>query len=299
VRLGSTSLIALALVLGTAQAGAQSTSAEESADARWDRLQAERAAEAARQRDARERYEQGVREAAEARARYEADMARHAGEVERARAAQADYERQRADHDGRTSGEPTAQQRPNRDTARSERQRQREARDENQRCERRARRRGRLIGGLLGGVAGGIVAQNGGSAAQMVAISAPVSLLLGEAITRLLDCREREQAAAATERVIEQATAAPAAAPAPTQGAGQNDGAQRGSVTTAAVGQTVSWTSETRPGVSGSSTITGLEREAGGGECMTVTDIIIVDGQETRAPKRMCRRPPSQRFVRV
>ena len=35
------------------------------------------------------------------------------------------------------------------------------------------------------------------------------------------------------------------------------------------------------------------------GDCMTVTDVVIVDGQETRAPKRMCRRPPSNRYVRV
>ena len=27
--------------------------------------------------------------------------------------------------------------------------------------------------------------------------------------------------------------------------------------------------------------------------------VIIIDGQETRAPKRMCRRPPTNRFVRV
>jgi hypothetical protein len=32
---------------------------------------------------------------------------------------------------------------------------------------------------------------------------------------------------------------------------------------------------------------------------MTVTDVIIVDGSETRAPKRMCRRPPQNRYVRV
>ena len=51
--------------------------------------------------------------------------------------------------------------------------------------------------------------------------------------------------------------------------------------------------------MTGSSTVTALEQEPGGGECMTVTDIIIIDGQETRAPKRMCRRPPSNRFVRV
>jgi hypothetical protein len=180
-----------------------------------------------------------------------------------------------------------------REAERAERRRQREAREEIRRCERRARGRGRLIGGLIGGIAGGIVGRNGGSAAEMVAISAPVSLLLGEAISSLLDCREREQAAQATEAAIAQATAQPAATqPVAGQPAG-DAGAQRG------VGTTVAWSSETRPGVTGSSTITGLEQEAGGGECMTVTDIVIVDGQETRAPKRMCRRPPSQRFVRV
>jgi hypothetical protein len=50
--------------------------------------------------------------------------------------------------------------------------------------------------------------------------------------------------------------------------------------------------------VSGSSTVTAQE-QSGDGACMTVTDIVIVDGQETRAPKRMCRRPPSTRYVRV
>jgi hypothetical protein len=32
---------------------------------------------------------------------------------------------------------------------------------------------------------------------------------------------------------------------------------------------------------------------------MTVTDVVIVDGEETTAPKQMCRRPPSNRYVRV
>jgi hypothetical protein len=32
---------------------------------------------------------------------------------------------------------------------------------------------------------------------------------------------------------------------------------------------------------------------------MTVTDVVIVDGEETRADKQMCRRPPSNRYVRV
>jgi hypothetical protein len=268
----ASSVIALALIAGAGHALAQNPEA----DARFERLKAEREAEAERQREAQRRYEQGVRDAEAARARYEADLARHNEEVRRAEAAQANYRQRRADYDAQTgvAAVPRAERR-------SEiRRESREARSINAQCQRRARRRGRLLGGLIGG----IVARNGGSAAEMVAISAPVSLLMGEAISRLLDCREQEQAAAATEQVVEQAAAAPPA----TEG-----GAARG------VGTTVAWTSETRPGVTGSSTVTGLEQEPGGGECMTVTDIVIVDGQETRAPKRLCRRPPSQRFVRV
>jgi hypothetical protein len=271
------SVAALALLIGAGHAVAQ----DADADARFERLKVERAAEVARQREAQERYEQGVRDAAAARARYEADMTRHNEEVQRAQAAQADYERQRANHLAETGGQAgSGSARPERTERRGESRREsRQARSVNEQCRRRARGRGRLLGGLVGGIAGGIVGRN---AAEMVAISAPISLLMGEAITRLLDCREQEQAAAATEQVVQQA-----------QAQAQTAGAERG------VGQTVAWTSETRPGVTGSSTVTALEQEAGGGECMTVTDIIIVDGQETRAPKRLCRRPPSQRFLRV
>ena len=99
----------------------------------------------------------------------------------------------------------------------------------------------------------------------------PVGALIGEAIASLLDCDEQEKAAAATERVVE-----------------------RGSV-----GTSESWTSETRPGVTGSSTVTAVQTTPAGEQCLTVTDIVIVDGEETRAPKRMCRRPPTNRYVRV
>lgn len=273
----SSSIIALALVAGAVHAPAQ----DPAADARFERLKAEREAEAARQRAAQQSYEQGVRDAEAARARYEADLARHNEEVRRAEAAQADYRRRQADYEAQAGGDATA-----RSERRSEGRREsRDARDINAQCQRRARRRGRLIGGLVGGVAGGIVGRNTRNPVAALAVAVPVSLLIGEAISRLLDCREQEQAAAATEQAVEQVAVQQAQA--------DTAGAERG------VGTTVAWTSETRPGVTGSSTVTGLEQEAGGGECMTVTDIIIVDGQETRAPKRMCRRPPSNRFVRV
>ncbi len=135
----------------------------------------------------------------------------------------------------------------------------------------RNRRRGRGIGGVLGGIAGGL--SPFGGAAGVVASVLPVGELLGEAIAAMLDCNEQQKAAHATEDVV------------------------RGN---AAVGTTSTWTSETRANVRGSSTLTAAEPTArDGSQCVTVTDIVIVDGEETRAPKRMCRRPPNNRYVRV
>ena len=132
----------------------------------------------------------------------------------------------------------------------------------------RNRRRGRGIGGFLGGLAGGRLGPLGNAVSNVL----PVGSLLGEAVASMLDCREQQQAAAATEQAVE-----------------------RGGV-----GSTSTWASETRPGVTGSSTVTAAAPATPQGEpCMTVTDIVIVDGEETRAEKRMCRRPPSNRYARV
>jgi surface antigen len=133
----------------------------------------------------------------------------------------------------------------------------------------RNRRRGRGIGGVLGGVAGAFGGRIGGAAGVVTSVL-PVGALLGEAIAGLLDCREQRQAATATEEAV------------------------RGGV-----GTTASWESETRPNVTGSSTVTAADTSSAEGACMTVTDIVIIEGQETRAPKRMCRRPPNNRYVRV
>jgi hypothetical protein len=93
---------------------------------------------------------------------------------------------------------------------------------------------------------------------------------LSEGVQRRLDCHEQQQAEVATAHAI-----------------------------TGGVGTTSRWRSETRAHVSGSSTVTAVDRTTAEGACLTVTDVIIVDGEETRAPKRMCRRPPSNRYVRV
>jgi len=52
--------------------------------------------------------------------------------------------------------------------------------------------------------------------------------------------------------------------------------------------------SETRENVSGTSTVVARnDNDKGGMQCITVSDVIIVNGEETTADKRMCRRPGS------
>lgn len=63
------------------------------------------------------------------------------------------------------------------------------------------------------------------------------------------------------------------------------------------IGSTAEWTSDTRDGVRGRSTVTGRSQRAGGGDCLQVTDVVIVDGEETTVPKTMCRVPPQTRYV--
>ena len=65
------------------------------------------------------------------------------------------------------------------------------------------------------------------------------------------------------------------------------------------VGTEASWQSDTRPNVHGSSKVTAQKQLADGSQCMTVTDVVIVDGQETTVPKQMCRAPGKSGYVKV
>lgn len=140
------------------------------------------------------------------------------------------------------------------------------------RCERREQRNlGRLES--VGDAASSVTRRIGrfvGASERDVERVLRVGRSLSNAIASRLDCDEQEQAVAATEEAVQ-----------------------------GGVGTTARWRSETRENVTGSSTVDAEERLANGESCLTVTDIVIVDGEETRAPKRMCRRPPSNRYVRV
>ena len=114
-----------------------------------------------------------------------------------------------------------------------------------------------MFGSVLGGIAGGIL---GGSDLGGMASLIPVGSILADELIKLLDCKEQKQAANATNEAI------------------------RGGV-----GTEVRWQSESRQNVSGVSKVTGQQQLADGTSCMTVTDVVIIDGEETTVPKRMCR----------
>jgi surface antigen len=127
-------------------------------------------------------------------------------------------------------------------------------------------------------ILGGLIGQGVGRAASSAGIgsyfpSAEFADTLTNAIACRLDPEEQKQAAAATVE------------------------ATRGED----VGSSSSWTSNTRENVSGTSTITARNDEVAsngtvGRQCITVTDVIIVNGEETTANKRMCRAPGSARY---
>lgn len=73
-----------------------------------------------------------------------------------------------------------------------------------------------------------------------------------------------------------------------------------GAAAEVAVGTSAAWTSSTRENVSGTSTVVARnDVDTGGLQCILVSDVIIVQGEETRADKRMCRRPPAARYALV
>lgn len=117
-----------------------------------------------------------------------------------------------------------------------------------------------LFGSVLGSIGGMVAGTVGGTAGAVASAALPAASMLGDELLKMLDCKEQQQAAAAT-----------------------NDAIRGG------VGSEVSWTSQSRPNVRGTSKVTSEEKLADGGNCLTVTDVVIVDGEETTVPKRMCR----------
>lgn len=150
------------------------------------------------------------------------------------------------------------------------------ASDESQDC-RRANNTGRNI---ASGILGGLARRATGGLSSFVPVEAFTDVLVTE-IACQLDEKEQEQAAEATVEITEIKTD------------------EEGNEVKPEIGRTAEWTSESRENVSGTSTITAREAAAGDNDCITVTDVIIVEGEETRADKRMCRLAGSPRYTIV
>lgn len=121
----------------------------------------------------------------------------------------------------------------------------------------KSRGRGQLLGSIFGGVVGAVA---GLDDVGTLLASAVGAALVGE-IACKLDKPEQEKAVEATMAVTQQEK----------------------------VGAVAEWKSPTRGGVSGSSTVTALNVQPNGRKCMTITDVAIIDGEETRISKQMCR----------
>lgn len=138
---------------------------------------------------------------------------------------------------------------------------------ETTKCQPKKKKKGGMFGAIAGGIAGSALGVAGvPTGIGMLAL--PVGSLLTDAIIRKLDCKEQVKAATATDTAV------------------------RGGV-----GTTSTWESDTRPGVKGSSTVRDQRAFADGGSCMLITDVVIVDGEETTVDKRMCRKPGGGNYV--
>ena len=145
---------------------------------------------------------------------------------------------------------------------------------------------------ILGGIAKSSAGRVGGKFASFVPLPEFADVLTN-AIACQLDEKEQKQAAEATLAATR--------------------GDEAGEV---AVGSTAEWTSGSRKDVKGKSTVIALEETPGNGDgasnaggkgkgkqlaagskCITVSDVVIVNGEETTANKRMCKAPGQARYA--
>jgi surface antigen len=132
-------------------------------------------------------------------------------------------------------------------------------------CENKPKRS--MFGGIAGQIANGALGRSG-IPSSVGGVYIPIHSMISEGISRILTCKEQKQAATATQTAV------------------------RGGV-----GTSSSWTSESRENVTGSSTVNAQTARADGSTCLAVTDVVIVDGEETRVTKNMCRAPGASGYT--
>jgi surface antigen len=125
-----------------------------------------------------------------------------------------------------------------------------------------------MLGGMLGSMAGSAASRAGISSFLPVS---EFSSMISNAIACKLDPAEQKQAAEATMQIT------------------------RGDPK---VGSSSEWRSQSRDQVSGKSTVVARnDVDSSGAKCITVNDVVIVNGEETTANKRMCKMPGSARYT--
>ncbi|HVY89782.1 MAG TPA: hypothetical protein VG942_12990 [Hyphomonadaceae bacterium] len=141
---------------------------------------------------------------------------------------------------------------------------------------------GQLIGGLLGAGAGYAAAgKNNNDTVKALAVIAGAGLgaWIGGNIGRGLDQKEREKLAMSTQTVLN----APVPANSPLR-------APKPAPQAAASAPSSVWTSPTNPNsVSGKSTVTQVSSTNTGGECRTVRQLVVKNGQEMSEDVKFCR----------
>lgn len=148
-------------------------------------------------------------------------------------------------------------------------------------------RMGQVIGGILGAGAGYAAAGDDDDTVKVAAVIAGAALgaWIGGNVGRGLDERERERLAMSTQNVL--AMDVPANSPLRSSSAREYGPAP-------AYAPSSNWTSPTNPkSVSGKSTLVEVADSGRAGECRTVRQLVIRNGQETSEDARFCRSSPS------
>lgn len=139
------------------------------------------------------------------------------------------------------------------------------------------------MGALGGALAAGMLVgdDNGAVLAAAVIAGAAAGGWLGANFGRGLDEAERERVAASTQQVLSQEI--PSNSPLRSASAAYSPQA-------AAVAPAVTWTSPTNPQtVSGRTTLLQVAADGGGGECRTVRQLVVVNGNEEAQDTQFCR----------
>lgn len=149
---------------------------------------------------------------------------------------------------------------------------------------------GQMFGALAGAGLGLALAGDDDDTMKAIAVVAGASLgaWIGGNIGRGLDEKERERLAASTQQVL--AMEVPANSPLRTAGA---------SSAPTPSAPSASWTSPTNPNsVSGKTTLVQVSSD-GGGECRTVKQLVVKDGQEQSEDARFCRADANSQWARA